>query len=664
MSKHSSHKQSRKRRQKPAAIPKDMPLPVEEVDNLPPAPATTTGRWIHALVALLLVGLCAGLYGWTADFPMVFDDHMYMKDNPFFQDATSFSYPAHFTEFVRRPGKLGIDPDLAVNFVMRPVAYASLYLNYLLDGFRPRWFRVFNIGIHAATAILVYALLRLLLLRGSKIASLPQGSTFFIPLTSALLFAAHPLATESVTYIIQRFTSLSAFFYLLTLWLYFASLQGASRWGRGLLRAASVVAVLAGMLTKESTFTAPLVAVLIDWLVHGTRLRVAAARAWPLLLCLPLIPALVLATSAVLHEGGISLDKAVNIVNSRDAPLSHWEYFVTQLTVVATYVRRIFWPHDLNLDPQWPLHRSLLEWPVLRSLFLHGALLVGTWWLWRRKRGADYRFGLAFVFVLWFFLTLVVSSGLVPLPDLMADHRTYLPSIGIFVLAACLFDFARNWSWRLVPGRVAAPACATLCVGALAWNTCDRNEVWRSSESLWRDTVAKSPGKYRTWGNLGAALSDAGKEEPAVNCYRKALEIEPRFQNGLLNLSNSLLRLNRPKESLETTMQLIRVDQTSINKPPVAFALGLGLAGTGRYDEALGIFQEILRAAPQDPQVHKALGLIYAETGLHQRALDHYQQADQLQPGDRHLRDLIDDLESAMASKRQMRLVQPRSIFQ
>ncbi|HEY1050428.1 MAG TPA: hypothetical protein VGE39_11755, partial [Prosthecobacter sp.] len=255
---------------------------------------TPRRRWPHAVVAALLMALCAGLYGWTADFPMVFDDHMYMKDNMFFRDSASFSYPAHFTEFVSRPAKLGIDPDLAVNFVLRPVAYASLHLNYLMDGFRPRWFRVVNIIIHAATALLIYALLRLLLKRSPHAGALSKGSAFFIPLTAAALFAAHPLATESVTYIIQRFTSLSALFYLLTLWLYFLSLQGSSRAGRVVLRVVAVAVLLAGMLTKECTFTAPLVAVMLDILVLGTRWRTAARRAWPLLLCLPLIPALVL----------------------------------------------------------------------------------------------------------------------------------------------------------------------------------------------------------------------------------------------------------------------------------------------------------------------------------------------------------------------------------
>lgn len=610
---------------------------------------------------LVLAALTAGLYAWTVDFPMVFDDHMYLKDNLFFRDPSSFSYPAHFKEFVRKPLDLGIDPDLAVNFVLRPVAYATLYLNFMLDGFHPRWFRVVNIAVHAGTVVLIYALLRLLFRRAAAPGTLSKGSATFVPLAAAALFAVHPLATESVTYIIQRFTSLSTFFYLLALYLYFISLQGASRAGRGWLRFAAVLTLLAGMLTKECTFTAPLVAVMIDWLVLRTPWRAALKRAWPLLACMPLIPFLVVATSAVLHEGDAGLGHALNIVNSRDAPLSHWHYIVTEITVLAAYLRRLFWPDDLNLDPDWPLHTSLLEKPVLGALLIHGVLIAGVVWWWLKSRAADTRARLGLVFTLWFFVTISISSGLVPLPDLMADHRTYLPSIGIFVLFACVLDRARNWAWKPAAARFVMPGLAAACVAALAWSTCVRNTVWRTSESLWKDTVAKSPGKYRTWGNLGAAYSDAGKEEQAVDCYRKALEIEPRFQNGLLNLSNSLLRLNRSKESLENTIQLIRIDETSIHKPPVAFTLGLGLAGVGRFDDAVSVFREILAATPHDPQVHKALGLVYFQKGLHLKALEHYQQAARIHPEDPQVALLMQDLESAMRSSAQTR--RP-SIFQ
>jgi len=609
---------------------------------------------MHLPILLVLLGLCAGLYSWTTDFPMVFDDHTYLIDNPIFRDASNFNYMANFTEFARLPAKLGTDPDYAVNFILRPVSYATFYWNQLFDGFTPRWFRVVNIVIHALNALLVYAVVFVVLRRSAEQGTLSASSRWFIAATSALLFSAHPLAIESVTYIIQRFTSMVLLFSLLSLWLYFLSLSAVVRRHVWMLRAGSVIALLLAMQTKEDAFMVPFLAVLIDWLVRGQKLKKACLAALPLLLCAPLIPVLVLMTAAA-QSGGFNLDASLNIVNSREEPLDHWHYIVTQITVVAHYLRLMVWPTGLNLDPEWPIYTSIWQAPVLKSLSVLASVLALMVWMFARHRG-DVRMRAAFAFTLWYFINVSVSSGLVPLPDMMAEHRSYMPSVGIFIAASCLLDRLRLAAFWNGLSLKLAPTGMVLAVVALSWATCARNEVWRTNESLWQDTVAKSPGKFRTWGNLGTAYSIKGREEKAVDCYRKALEIEPKFQNGLLNLSNSLLRLNRPKESLDTTIQLIKLDEGVARKPPVAFTLGLGLAGVGRYDEAVGIFREILAVMPDDPMTHKALGLVYHETGLTYRALDHYRRAIRLMPGDTQLQGMIAAVEAEIARKRGHRL--------
>lgn len=629
------------------AVSEDLALqdPMPAQDSKPPR------LWVHLVLAAVLAGLCASLYVWTADFPMAFDDHTYLKDNPFFREGSYLDYLKDFDEFATRPARIGSDPDYAVNSVLRPFAYASFRMNYHWDKFNPHWYRLVNVAIHAVNSILIYWLVTVLL-RRSKLAANPQpGSVLFISASAALLFAAHPLATESVTYIIQRFTSLVVMLSLLSLCLYFTSTFVQARWGRLLLRGGAVILVLLAMQTKEDAFMVPLLAVLLDWLVLGTRLRTAALRALPLLLCMPVIPILVFMTAAAQH-GGFDFNAAMNIVNSRDAPLNHWDYFVTELTVITHYLRQMFWPKGMNLDPEWPIYGSLFQGPVLQALAVLSGIVLTAWGLFQRFRG-DPRFVLGFACVAWFFLTISVSSALTPLPDLVAEHRSYLPSIGIFILVACLLDWLRLSSKgsRARALRVGIPVFTLLCVGALSWKTCIRNNVWRTRESLWEDTVAKSPGKYRTWGNLGAAYSDAGKNEKAVQCFRQALKVEPRFQNGLLNLSNSLLRLNRPKEALDTTMQLISIDKNATAKPPVAFTLGLSLAGVGRYDEAVSVFRDILRAMPNDPQTHMALGLVYFQTGLPHRALDHYEAASRVQPDDPQIRKLIQAAQVALAEK-------------
>ncbi len=608
-------------------------------------------RWIHALIVCLLLSLTAGLYSWTTDFPMVFDDYTYLIDNPVFQAPDKFSYLSNFEEFATRPARMGSDPDYAVNFILRPVAYASFALNHAFDGYKPHWYRVLNILIHALNSVLIYALLHTLLRRSAS--PLSRGSLVFIPATTALLFAAHPLAIESVTYVIQRFTSLAAFFSLLCLWLWFVSFSFKSRAALYALRTGAVVALLLAMQTKECSVAVPFMAVLIDWLVLRSGLRRALFRALPLLLCAPLIPALVILTATAQNGGSFDMGASMNIVNSRDEPLNHWHYIVTQFTVLVHYLRLMIWPFGLNLDPQWPKYESLWQGPVLMALGVLLGLVAASGWLFRRFRH-DVRLAFGFVFTLWYFITIAASSGLVPLPDMVAEHRSYLPSIGIFVLVGCLLDCLRG----LLPSHAAwqrtlAPAALVLVITTLlCWRTTDRNTVWSTSETLWKDTVAKSPGKFRTWGNLGTAYSMNGKDEKAVECYRNALKIEPRFQNGILNLSNSLLRLNRPKESLDTTLELIKLDNTAATKPPVAFTLGLGLAGVGRYDDAVGVFREILKAMPGDPQAHKALGLVYFQTGLPHRALDHYHKAAKAQPSDTQLAALIQAAEQAMAQKR------------
>ena len=178
---------------------------------------------------------------------------------------------------------------------------------------------------------------------------------------------------------------------------------------------------------------------------------------------------------------------------------------------------------------------------------------------------------------------------------------------------------------------------AALCISALAWTTCARNEVWRTRNSLWEDAVAKSPGKYRTWSNLGGAYSNLGREDEAVKCFREALQIEPRFGFGSFNLSNSLLRLGRPQEALDALSKMIDLHKDAGTQPDVVYTVGLSLAGVGRYDEALAIFKRILEVMPDHIKAHKASAMVYRKTNNPQLALEHYRIIAKIQPPDENL---------------------------
>lgn len=591
-------------------------------------------------LALALAVLCAGLYTWTADFPMVFDDVVYLHGKPGLERDAPPVFSAEARAFVEEHA---YEPDLAVNRLMRPLAYKTFQLNYLWDGFNPRWYRIPNVVFHFGSAWLLAALVMLLGRRLCEQGRLRPESVPFIAATASILFAAHPLATESVTYVIQRFTSLGTLFLLLSLVLYFASFEPSRPLWRITMRSAAVIAMLAGHLTKENTAAGPVLAVMLDILVLRTGAAAALRRAWPLLLCLPLVPVMVYKSATALNGGSGSLAGALNLTNCLDKPIAHLSYILTETVVIVRYLGLLLWPGSQNVLPEQEQFDSWMDGPVLLSSGLLLSLLASAAWLWKRHGGRDARAAMAGMGALWFFATISISSGLVPLPDFMAEHRTYLPSIGFFVIVGCTLD----WAWRDGPSRLrpAVPGLAAGIVIALATATCLRNTTWGDARTLWADTAAKSPRSFKAWNNLGASHMDHGDLKKAEECFHRCLEIMPLYQHGMVNLSQCQMALNRWDECFETTSRLLQVWPDQEGNVSVAAALGISLAGKGRIEEGVRILERILTKDPDHIVSCKVLGILYSQ---HQQtqptALNLLNRANMLAPGDPQVEQLIAQL--------------------
>lgn len=598
-------------------------------------------RWYPPAVLLLISAVAAILYAHTLPFPFVFDDCVYLTDNPFAFGEHRFGFLTDPRGYATAPSKMGMDPDYALNIILRPFAYFTFYLNYLWGGLNPQGFRMVNIIIHAVNAWLLFLVLRQFLYRSGKRASVTESTRVFIPLTAALLFVAHPLQTESVTYIIQRFTSMGALFCLLALWLHLHANGALTRAGRLALRAASVFAVVLGMLSKESVFTAPAMIVLIDWAVMGSRFKTALRRALPLLACMVIVPGLVLFTTWAENGGNVSLGAAINVANRDNMPRSHYEYVLTSLRMVLAYLRLILVPANLNLDPKVDWSTSLADWRVLASAAGVIGIIAGAGMVFRRRSG-DLRASMLFAFTIYYFASLITSSGLVPLPDVMAEHRSYKPSIGAFVVLVCLLDFIRaRFFWNGL-ARIVVPAAATLWVAALSNATLARNEVWRSTLSLWSDTVDKSPGKWRPWFNLGCAYGEVERLEDAERCFRKVLELEPGVMLAHSNLATILIREQKNREALAVCRDAVA---RGISTPELEHTLGVSQCLVGMVDEGVQTLSRVLTRRPAYRPTHIVLAAAYAHLRRDELALEHYKKAASLGPEDPALTKAIRDIE-------------------
>lgn len=563
-------------------FPHGMPLSPRPSPAPDPSPAGSERlRDLLAAGALAVLGLFA--YSNALGGAFVFDDVRQVRDNPLVRDLANFL-----------PGRyLGLPG--------RYVGYLTFALNYRLGGVAPAGYHLVNVLVHVANALLLFALVRLAFrtprLRGSTLAPSSRAVAF----VAAALFVAHPLQSQAVAYVVQRLTSLATTFYLAAVVLYAAWRLGDEatrprRWRGIALGGAAVASAVLAMRTKEIAFTLPAAVALWELSFHDGPWRTRAVRLAPILATLPLVP---LATLASRGGGGSGLAARLAASTRVDTPLPRLEYLTTQLVVVVRYLGLLAWPAGQNVDHDVPIHRSLLEPRVAASAALLAGLAALAAFLYRRTRpGApralDPAARLAGFGIAWFFLALLVESSLIPISDLMYEHRVYLPSVGLFAaFATALAALARRVP-RVDPARsaVLGGTVLALVLGAV---TLVRNEVWADDLSLWSDAALKSPEKLRPFVNLGTALALSGHRDLALRSLRRAVAIDPESVYARAQLATTLLASGRTVEAEGELRQVLRRDPRD---PETLFNLATLLWTTQRRDEARGLYARFAEVAP------------------------------------------------------------------
>ncbi len=400
----------------------------------------------------------------------------------------------------------------------RAIGYLSFALNYHIHRLDVWGYHLVNLAIHIINGLLVGWLVLLTMatpvMKAQPISKYKGAMALF----TALLFVSHPLATESVTYIVQRLSSLATLFYLLSLALYIKGRLGAGNKSTPIFffYAGSLLCAVLGMLTKDFVFTLPITFVLYEFSFIKT-------DKWKIDLNdrSIQIPVIVLGIFAVLFFFNINFGIFNPIPplpdQGRHYPVTAWDYFLTQFSVILAYIRLLILPVNQNLDYDYPISYSLFEWHTLLSLLSLTGIFVAGLLLFRRYRLIS--FG-----IIWFFIALSVQSSIFPINDVIFEHRAYLPSVCfLFVFTSIVFYFF--WD------RYRWISCAVLILLVLTNSilTYERNKVWASDYTLWADCVKKSPNKPRALSNYGKALTDIGQASTALAYLDKAINLSPNF---------------------------------------------------------------------------------------------------------------------------------------
>ncbi len=620
----------------------------------------------HYFFVIGLLGVA--LYANTLHSPFQFDDVKFVAGNSYIKD---FKNITTFGSILGQPS--------------RYVAFLTFALNYHFHGLNVFGYHVTNLVIHVVNSLLVWWLVGMLVKTFNRKRTVRvcerKLSGFVYGLFAALLFVAHPVQTQAVTYISQRFASLATLFYLLSLCFYIkgrisyqsSAISHQSSEKNKILTADSrrltsknwrpifyffgaAVAAVLGMFTKEIVITLPLMILLVEFMflrstgtvntprgsVYGTRPQtdprgVFTVYGWVFLLLFCLIIPAVFSFNVF----GILFGPKMSASHAGDV-ITFGKYFLTQARVFVVFIRLLVFPIGQNLDYDFPLSQGIFEWPVVLSfVFLTGLVMLA---MRLRHRHAVISFG-----IFWFFLTM--AANLVPRRHIIFEHKLYLASIGFCMILPCLLYLSFNNKKKCVVSML-------IILSVYSSLTIQRNRVWQNAVSLWSDVVRKSPGKMRPYLNLGYSYFARGEYDLALEYLTKSIEMDAGNVKGYDNRGVVYQKKGLHDLALADFNQSIQLDPNNAesynnrgnfykdqrrydqalsdynkaikNDPLLASAYsnrGIIRKVKRQYDLATADFKQAITINPDMPQFYSNRGNMYKAQGQYDLALVDYTQA-------------------------------------
>jgi protein O-mannosyl-transferase len=499
--------------------------------------------------------------------------------------------------------------------ISRPVAQLSFALNWLLGKNSPIGYRLVNIAVHFLTAFFLF-LTVCELLRTPALSGKYEGAES-IALLSALLWAANPIQSQSVVYIVQRMSSLACLFYLFAMWSYIRGRLGSPecrwRWF-----AAALIGFAAAVGSKENALMLPAALVLVE--VTFFQDRAAASVPLRLKLLAGGSIVLLLATAGWLWSTG----RLAAYLDYSSRLFTLTERLLTQPRILLFYLSQIAYPipSRLSIEHDVEISRSLLDpWTTLPSIIIVAAIIVFALFQVRRRPLASFA-------VLFFFLNHAIESSVIPL-ELIFEHRNYLPSLFLFVPVATGLLKAVEHCRRLQPSvRYAVAAFPVLLVAGFAAGTYTRNMAWQDARTFWEDAAVKAPLSMRPLHNLAYEHYErVGDASAALYLYQKELELRGYNRRDIstahVNIANHHYRTGdygAAAHHLETALR---------NYPEfdlVQYRLAFVLAQTDQFDQAMDTLRPLLTKRPGVFDYYFLAAQICVKNGMIPEGLDHLRQ--------------------------------------
>jgi protein O-mannosyl-transferase len=521
----------------------------------------------------------------------------------------------------------------------RPVAMTSFYVNYLIWGMNPFYFRIVNAVIFALTALVAtVAFILILGLAGpSESANAPRKQ--IVGLFLGLIFLVHPIQTYFVDYIWQRVGLLCCFFYISALAVYLAV-----RTGRIPYKVAGYVLCMVlfclALASKEKAVTLPgaLVLAEIAFFWDGWKNLLKRMGVFVLIL-LPLLAMLSLVERP--HGvGGESLGILGTIAKYYEASnLALSQVVITQCRVLFNYLALIVVPIPSNVrfTTAHVVFSSPLESPIIAASVFGALAILATGIFLIRKRPLT-GFGLLF------FLGNLAPESFFSPQTLFFAYRANLPMFGLLLILGDILLVV--WTRTGSPGRrkwyfgaSAAALLAVLVILSLSAVTVAKSKLWKDPVAFWTDIVDGLPPYQENvekrsmvdrLDNLGVALLRQMRASQAVTNFKRALEINYLYIPSYVNLAAAYMALGDTAEAEASLKKAADIDPQSSD---AQFALGEFYVVQERLSAAWVHMRRAADLTPSDPRCLNGLGKVLLRQGNPSEAASYFRNTIAMSPG-------------------------------
>lgn len=554
-------------------------------------------RFTLILLAVLAVATLAA-YSNSFSVPFYLDDDMSIVKNYTIRSFSAFKLvlPQKFR---------GATAD------GRPLVNFTLLLNYLAGGLAVYGYHVVNLLIHLVNGALLFAVVKKLC-ETSRLAPDYGARSRWIAFAVSLLWLLHPLQTESVTYIVQRAEALMAMCYLGAVACFLTAMEGKKE---KVMLALSVGCCFLGTAAKEVIVTAPLVIYLLDvfFVARSWRgaLKKRALYYAALVASWISLALLMLSTDARMNSVGFSMT------------VTWLDYAGTQFYALARYLWLIVWPSNLIFD--YGTHIASDPTLVLPCLALILAIVVAIAVGIPGLNPAAFAGGI-------FFIILSPTTSFIPIANTLSEHRLYLPLAAVIALAVFFADWlSRRYGGGGAKGRnIALGTALMLCAVALGATTYARNEVYRDSYDLWKDTAEKAPLNERALTNYGNMLYQRGEFDKALELYRRVDNMKAAYRWAAVSNQGYAL-LGQGKEA-EAYRQFKEAEKLAPEFAEAKYNIAMMLDAMNRPKEALQYYAEALSLDPAMAEAHNNYANVLVKVGRDAEAETHYKKALELLP--------------------------------